>query len=283
VGDDAGDVVAAAVMAGRRIQKRRSDMTPPKKSEQRFPPGGLTPVFNEITGFLTLAPKRPAPNQKFEDLKGPKERLLMRNVIDDSGVVQPTVFVRSETFAEPQTGLHTQVLGLAVCSGVGTSQLLGGDVAVHVRNVADSPSVFPHGLPPDALGVTNMPLIGGRVVTPRQHSIGKVQAMSRDNDFPARVTIPVFYSLVLGTHEGSLAHVSENVSIEGKEPHFMEAVVKSIPPDPETLLKGREWDLVTEAGEFLKLWVKIEFRFLALVDKLHKRRLMFKNGAVVHE
>jgi hypothetical protein len=257
-------------------------MTPPP-NDTRFPAGGLTPVFNEITGLLTLSPSRPKPDQRFEDLRGPKERLLMRNVIDESGVVQPTVFVRSDTFAEPHSGLSTQVLALAACSGVGTSQLLGGEVAVHVRSVADAPGILPHGLPPAALRISNMPLAGGRAVTPHDHSIGRIQALSRASDFPARVTIPVFYSLILGTRDGSLAHVSENVSIEGKEPHFMEAVVKSIPPDPETQLVGREWDLVTEAGQFLRLWVKIEFRFLGLAEGVQTRRLIFKNGAVVHE
>jgi hypothetical protein len=81
--------------------------------------------------------------------------------------------------------------------------------------------------------------------------VGKIQAMSPDSDFPARVTIPVYYSLVLGVRDGKLANVSENVSVEGKEPHFMEAVVNSIPPDPETVLQGREWDLVTDAGGFV--------------------------------
>ena len=130
-------------------------------------------------------------------------------------------------------------------------------------------------LPPGALHALDMPLAGGRAVTPKQASVGKIQALSPDKDFPARVTIPVYYSLVLGVRDGKLAHVSENVSVEGKEPHFMEAVVDSIPPDPHTVLRGREWDLVTD--RFVKLWVKIEsFRFLGLADWTHRERVEFK-------
>ena len=92
----------------------------------------------------------------------------------------------------------------------------------------------------------------------------------------------MYYSLILGTGEGGLSSVSENVSIEGKEPHYMEAVVNSIPPDPETVLRGREWDLVADAEGFIKLWVRIEsFRFLATGDWQHRRRLAYSDGKIV--
>ena len=155
-------------------------------SGNTFPPGGITPVFNEITALITLASQRPKPMTSFEDLAGPKERLLMQNVVDDTGVVQPTVFVRSASFAEPSTGLSTQVLSLAACSGVSKSQLLGGEVAVHVRNIANAPGMAPIELPPGAQGLLDLPLAGGRAVTPRQFSIGKIQASPRTATSPPR-------------------------------------------------------------------------------------------------
>jgi hypothetical protein len=245
----------------------------------KFPQGGLTPVFNEITAVLTIAPHRPDPDTKFEDLTGPKERIVMKNVIDEAGIVQPTVFVRSNTFSDPNTGLNTQVLSLAACSGVAESKLLGGEVAVHVRGISDVPGMMPADLPPGALRVLDRPLIGGRAATPREPSIGKIQAISATRDFPARVTIPVYYSLILGKRKGALANVSENASIEAQDPHFMEAIVESVPPDPQTCLRGREWDLVTSVGEFLKVWVKIEcFRFLGLADWEQTKRVVFEES-----
>lgn len=245
-----------------------------------FRQGGITPVFNEISVLLALSPARPAADKRFEDLAGPKDRVLMRNVIDETGIVQPTVFIRSNTFAEPHTGLSTQVLALAVCSAVGTSQLLGGELSVHVKNAAAVPGLAPPDLPPGALSTLEMPLVGGRAVTPQQPSIGKIQALSQRREFPARVTIPVYYTYILGIRDGKLANYSDTVSIEGREPHFMEAVVASVPPDPETVLRGREWDLVTDAGGFLKLWTRVEyFRFLGLGDWSHKQRVTYKGGA----
>lgn len=112
-----GRFVAFANYSNARI----SVLDPSLTASSKFPAGGLTPVFNEITGFLTMSPKRPKADARFEDLPGPKERMLMRNVIDESGIVQPTVFVRSDTFKDPHSGLNTQVLSLAVCSGVAKS------------------------------------------------------------------------------------------------------------------------------------------------------------------
>lgn len=245
-----------------------------------FRQGGITPVFNEISVLLAISPVRPAADKRFEDLSGPKDRVLMRNVIDETGIVQPTVFIRSNTFAEPHSGLSTQVLALAACSAVGTSQLLGGELSVHVKNAAVEVGMGATDLPPGALQALDMPLVGGRAVTPRQASIGKIQALSQRNAFPARVTIPVYYTYILGTRDGKLANFSDTVSIEGQEPHFMEAVVDSVPPDPETVLRGREWDLVTNAGGFLKLWTRVEyFRFLGLGDWNHKQRVTYKGGA----
>lgn len=74
---------------------------------------------------------------------------------------------------------------------------------MHVRSLADAPGMMPASLPPGALLAASRPLIGGaRAVNPREHSIGKIQALSPNSDFPARVTIPVFYSLILGVREG---------------------------------------------------------------------------------
>jgi hypothetical protein len=242
-----------------------------------FPPGGVTPVFNEINALLTMSPLRPDPAARFEDLTGPKERVRMKNVIDDDGIVQPSIFVRSPTFTDPQTGLKAQILGLAVCSGVAHSALLGGEVAVHVKNVGTMPGMTPEGLPPSALALLDRPLIGGRAVTPREASLGKIQSISPQRDFPARVTILVHYTFILGVRDGKLANVSDTVSVEGQEPHFMEATVNSIPPDPETPLVGRGWDLVTDSGGFLKAWTRIEsFRFLGPGDWEHRLRVDYK-------
>lgn len=247
---------------------------------RRFPPGGITPVFNEITALLTLSPTRPDPATPFDELPGVKDRVVMRNVVDDSGIVRPTVFLRSDTFADPASGLRTQVLALAACSGVGSSALLGGEVAVHVRNAAELPELAAEEVPAAAVRALDAPLAGGRAATPREYSVGRIQAVSPKSDFPARVTIPVYYSLVLGVREGALKHVSENVSIAAREPHYMEATVDSVPPDPETPLRGREWDLVAEADGFLRLWVRIEaFRFLGLGDFEHRERIPYKARA----
>lgn len=240
-----------------------------------FPAGGFTPVFNEIEALLTISPRRPDPNARFEDLTGPKERVLMKNVIDDSGTVQPSVFVRSDTFMEPQSRLKTQVLSLAACSGVATSALLGGEVAVHVKNASSLPEIAPtQRMPAGFRFVSDRPLIGGRAVTPREPSVGTIQSVSPHSDFPARVSILVFYSFILGVRDGRLSNASDTVSVEGLEPHLMEATVNSIPPDPETPLKGRGWDLVTDAGGFLKVWTRIDaFRFLGLGDWEHRSRV----------
>lgn len=247
----------------------------PRSTQQTFPEGGFTPVFNEIEALLTISPQRPDPNARFEDLTGPKERVLMKNVIDESGTVQPSVFVRSDTFVEPQSGLKTQVLSLAACSGVATSRLLGGEVAVHVKNASLLPEIAgTQPTPPGFRLMSERPLIGGRAVTPREASIGKIQSVSPRADFPARVSILVFYSFILGVREGRLANVSDTVSVEGIEPHLMEATVNSIPPDPDTPLTGRGWDLVTEAGGFLKVWTRIDaFRFLGRGDWEHRSRV----------
>jgi hypothetical protein len=255
-----------------------------QRTQNKFPQGGNTPVFSEMSALLAIAPRRPDPNAAFEDLTGPKERLFMQNVIDQSGIVQPSIFVRSDTFSEPHSGLDTQVLGLAVCSGVGSSALLGGDVAVHVKSTSDLPGMTPADLPPGALQVLDMPLIGGRAITPKQHSLGKIQALSPESPFPARVTIQVYYTFVLGTRDGKLSNVSDNISVEGQEPHYMEAVVTSIPPDANTSLQGREWDLLTGGDNFLKLWIKMEyFRFLGTGDWQHAQRLTFRDGIVTTE
>lgn len=258
------------------------DMNPEKQNV--FPPGGNTPVFNEMSALLAISPTRPNPEAAFEDLTGPKERLFMQNVIDSNGFVQPSVFVRSDTFTEPHSGLHTQVLRLAVCSGIGKSALLGGEVAVHVKSTSDLPEMRPADLPPGALHVLDMPLIGGRATTPVQHSMGKIQAVSPESPFPAKVTIDVYYTFVLGTRDGKLANISDNVSVVGEEPHHMEAMVDSIPPSVAVPLVARDWDLLTGRDNFLKLWIKMEnFRFLGPGDWQHKQRMTYRNNVLTTE
>jgi hypothetical protein len=99
----------------------------PASAQKSFPPGGVSPVFNEITAMLTMSPARPDPSIPFDQLTGPKDRILKKNVIDESGIVLPTIFVRSETFKDPNTQMTSQVLSLAACSAIGTSRLSGGE------------------------------------------------------------------------------------------------------------------------------------------------------------
>jgi hypothetical protein len=242
-----------------------------------FPPGGLTPVFNEISVLFALSPSRPAPEQSIDDIDGPTERVLMQNVIDrETGVVQPTIFVRSDTFRDTNSGRLTQVLSLAADSAITTSVLFGGELAVHVRGPGELPAEARRELPKEAEEALHVAPYGGPAATPRTRSIGKIESVSPKSSFPARVAIPVHYSFISGGADGKLETVSDNFTAVAKEPHLMEAVVNSIPPDPDTVLSAREWNLVDESA-FLKLWIRVEgFRFLGIGDWEHTKRLTYE-------
>ncbi len=236
-----------------------------------FPPGGFTPVFNEVTILLAISPDRPAPDAGCDQIFGPCERVVMKNKFE-AGIVQPTIFLRSDTVTDPNTGLKTQVLSLGVDSGIVTSKLFGGELTMYVRALLDMPEAAKAGLPLVAVETFRVP---EDAVVPEKYSIGKIQAVSTQRDFPALVEIPVHYSFISGGRDGKLLTKSDNYSAEAKEPHIMQAVVKSIPPDPEVCVRANEWNLVDESP-FLKLWIRVEcFRFLGRGDYLHKERISY--------
>lgn len=259
---------------------RRSDLFPSEAG--RFPQGGITPVFNEVTILLALSPTRPAPDEGLEEVQryGVCERVLMKAPIDKTtGIVHPTIFHRSETFGDPNTGLRTQLLVLLDDPPTTVSKIFGGELGMSVRP--------PNEIRPDAMA--GFPLAATEALrlrhphaaVPTKHSIGKIQALQPDRDFPARVTIPVYYAFVSGGADGKLETTADNFSMEAKESHSMEAVVMSIPPDPETCVSATEWNMVDDTT-YLKLWVKVEcFRFLSRGDWNHKERLTYRDGRVV--
>ena len=253
-----------------------------EQQQNSFRPGGLTPVFNEITILLAFSPDRPAPDDTRDDISGPSETLVMKNPIDDeTGIVQPTIFLRTDPFDDPNTGATTEGLSLAADNALTESELLGGGLAVHVRPpVTDIPEATRTGLISDAFEALQFPQ---NVQLPERRSLGRIQALSPRADFPARVSIPVYYTFETGGLDGDLATKADNFSVVAKEPHYMEAVVNSIPPDPETPIRAREWTLVDE-GSIFKLWIKVEaFRFLGIGDWEHRERLTYRNGSVVAE
>jgi hypothetical protein len=252
----------------------------------RFPPGGITPVFNEVTILLAVCPNRPAPEEGLEEVQkyAVCERLLMQAPIDrDTGMVKPTLFHRSDTFVDPNTGLRTQLLMLLLDPPNTVSKIFGGELGMNVRPPLNgiSNEMF-RGFPQEALDAFRTPMHHLAVV-PAKPSIGKIQALQPDSDFPARVSIPVYYAFVSGGLDGKLSTTADNFSIEAKEPHSMEAVVMSVPPDPDTCVSASEWNLVDDSA-YLKIWVKVEcFRFLSIGDWNHRERLTYRNGAVVSE
>jgi hypothetical protein len=242
---------------------------------ERLPPGGLTPVFNEITILLAISPDRPVPDATLDTLDCPAEKLVMRNVIDkDTGIVQPTIFHRSETFVDANTGVRTQILALAADLVNAPSKLLGGELSVHVRPPMETPAAAAAGFPAASVANLHMPHFAP---VPAQASVGKIEALSPAQDFPARVVIPVYYSFVVTGHTGPwAASRMTSRSVVAKEPHIMKAVVNSVPPDPEVCVHADEWGLVEESG-LLSLWIKVEcFRFLGMGDWEHKERLSYK-------
>jgi len=255
------------------------------ESQKEFRPGGITPVFNEVTILLAICPNRPAPEDGLEEVQkyGICERVLMQAPIDkETGIVHPTIFYRGEAFVDPNTGLRTQLLTLVDDPPNTVSKIFGGELGMNVRPPMDIPTAAKSGLPREAS--ESMQMIRYRHgAVPRRPSIGRIQALQPDSDFPARVSIPVYYAFVSGGADGKLATTADNFSIEAKEPHSMEAVVTSIPPDPETCVSATEWNLVDDST-YLKLWVKVEcVRFLSIGDWEHKQRLTYRNGSVVSE
>jgi hypothetical protein len=241
----------------------------------QLPPGGITPVFNEITILLALSPVRPAPSATLDSLDVPSETLVMRNVIDrDTGIVQPTIFHRSDTFVDANSGVRTQILSLAADSGIAESRLLGGELSVHVRPPLAPPEAAMAGLPATALERLHLP---AAIPIPTEPSVGKIEALSPGRDFPARVIIPVHYSFLVTRDVGPwAASRSASRSVAAREPHVMKAIVNTVPPDPETPVRAEEWTLVDESG-LLSLWIKVEaFRFLGIGDWDHRERLYYR-------
>ena len=259
--------------------------TQQSKNQGSFPPGGLTPVYNEVKVWLAITPERPAPEAKLADIDGPCEEILMQNIIDETtGLVRPTVFYRSETFTDSRTGLNTQILALGVDSGIARSKLFGGELTMHVRPPMNLPE-----LPEEeraafsATALADLQVSPSDAVVPGRHSIGQIQALTHESDFPARVTVPVHYTFESGGRDRELATVGDNYSREAIEPHLMQAVVTSIPPDPGTPIRATEWNLIDEST-YLKLWIFVEaFRFLEPADYKRKVRLTYRNGSLVSE
>jgi hypothetical protein len=162
------------------------------------------------------------------------------------------------------------------------SKIFGGELGMNVlpqKTIRDSNIAGFSPLALDALSVALYP----HAAVPDVPSVGIIQSLQPDTPFPARVLIPVYYAFVSGGPDGRLDTASDNFSIVAKEPHSMEAVVNSIPPDPHTPVCAKEWNLVDESA-YLKLWVKVEtFRFLAIGNMNSKERLTYRDNAVVIE
>jgi len=257
----------------------------PTEQQDSFPAGGITPVFNEVTILLALSPNRPAPTDGLEEVEryGICERVLMQAPIDEkTGIVEPTLFYRSDTLVDPTTGLRTQLLTLMIDPPITVSKIFGGELGMNVRPPRDIRELDVAGFPREALDAIQI----GRhrhAAMPTQPSVGRIQALQPGADFPARVEIPVYYAFVSGGQDGKLATAADNFSIVAKEPHSMEAVVTSIPPDPDTPVAAKDWNLVDDST-YLKLWVKVEaFRFLAIGNWQQTERLTYRNGKVVTE
>lgn len=253
--------------------------------QQTFPAGGITPVFNEVSILLALSPTRPDPDAGLEDIDGFAERVLMQAPKNEAtGIVEPTIFYRSDTYDDPVTGLRTQTLMLLADPPETYSKIFGGQLGMNVRPPSDVQAALA-GASPEVVEA-NGSKVGPRhpfAAMPTQYSIGKIQALQPDSDFPARVFMPVYYAFVSGGTDGNLRNHSTNFSVQAREPHSMEAVVNSVPPDPNTPVRAKEWNLVDEST-YLKLWIKVEaFRFLAIGDWEHKERLTFRDGEVVPE
>ena len=233
-----------------------------------IPPGGPTPVFNEIRILLAAAPARPgAEAARCEDVQGFCEAVVMRNVIDSAtGTVIPTLFVRGQPVVSPTTGRKSQSLSLEKDSGIAESRLFGGELTVSVRS---SGLEAARGLPALARQ-TLRPLANTPI--PRRLSRGRIESLSRESDFPARVSIPVYYTFTSGGRDGRLATAADNMSVVAAEPHIMEAEVMSVPPDPQTCVKSDKWNLV-EASALTRIWIRVDcFRFLGIADYEHKER-----------
>ncbi len=251
-----------------------------------FPPGGITPVFNEVTILLAISPKRPEIGHGSDEIGkyGVCERVVMKNPIDEkTGIVQPTVFYRGDTFVDPNTGLRTQPLLLVQDRGRAVSKIFGGELGMNVKPPFEiSPKMT--GFPAEMVEIMRTQTVEFPHATiPREVSVGRIQALQPHSDFPARVFIPVYYAFVSGGSDGKLATAADNFSIEAKEPHSMTAVVVSVPPDPHICVSATEWNLIDDSA-YLKLWVKVEcFRFLGIGDWETKKRYTYRDGKVVQE
>jgi hypothetical protein len=164
---------------------------------------------------------------------------------------------------------------LAKDSGIATSELLGGQLAVDVR----TPEEFPGAdLTPDAMSIIRKPLIEGKFDLPQNISVGRIQSLEPEKAFPAVVSIPVFYSFLLGPTGSDLNNNPEVTSIVAEEPHAMEAVVNSIPPSPDICVRAREWNLVTTSNQTDPLWIKVDcFRFLGVGNWDQNERLTYED------
>lgn len=241
-----------------------------------FPPGRFTPVFNEVTISFAIVPERPAPDAELKDIPGPTEQITMVNKINkDTGIVEPTIFIRGETTLDA-SGRRTQTLMLSVDSGVVTSKLFGGQLTMYVRPPTRTPVAasvlfadFPKlavekfiDLPPDA-------------AMPERYSVGRIVSVHKGRAFPAKISVPVYYSFVSGGKDGLLETKEDNFTANAKEPHPMESVVMSIPPSPDDCIQSKAWHLVDESA-FLKLWIRVDcFRFLGPGDFEHYERLEY--------
>lgn len=245
--------------------------------------GGITPVFNEVSILLAICPSRPAPDATLEDVQkyAVAERCLMKAPIDPhTRHVKPTIFHRSATFDDPSTGLKTQLLTLAVDAPTTVSRIFGGELGMNVLPPKRLRDLGIAGFTGEAVDAAPAGLYA-HAALPASPSVGRIAALQPDKFFPARVSIPVHYAFVSGGPDGKLETTADNFSIEAKEPHSMEAVVTSIPPDPHTPVCAKEWNLVDEST-YLKLWIKVEaFRFLALATENRTERLTYRDGKVV--
>ena len=249
-------VIAAALAAG-------------ALTAQPMPEGGFTPVFNQITILLAQSATRPAENTPIEKLGGQSERVLMENTIDPSGIVVPSVFIRGAA-KKDASGRSIQDVILAVDSAIGMSKLFGGELTVFVRQPA---AQLRRVAPSESMRFFSLRHPG--TAAPARLSAGRIESISADAAFPARVTVPVYYTFVTGGADGKVATAQDNKYIRAAEPHVMEATVNNIPPDPNTPIRSRRWTRIDGRGPETR-WIFVEaFRFLGKGDLQHKERLRF--------
>jgi hypothetical protein len=260
-------LVSALWLAFALLTTSHPEAQPPV--QPRIPPGGFTPVFNEISILLTISPTRPS-ETALERLAGRSERLLMQNVIDaQTGIVVPSVFLRGDPRKNAQ-GRSVQALTLAADPAfTADSKLFGGELTVFVR----TPTRFHRAAPPEVLRFYRAQ--PPQKFVPTNESTGTIEALSSEKDFPARVTVPVYYTFMSGGRDGKLSTGDDNEFFRAREPHVMEATVNSVPPDPETVIRSRRWTLIDETAQGRR-WIFVEgFRFLGTGDYEHRERMKY--------